>query len=86
MTTKHKTTLRVSAKTAGVMATTAIAFAQEVGAERDKLRQINAELVGILSRILRAHESGNNGLVMGEAVLCEAFAILAREALAKAGK
>ena len=63
-----------------------IAAAPATAAERDKLLQINAELAGVLSRILRAHESGNNGLVMGEAVLCEGFAILAREALAKVGK
>lgn len=53
--------------------------------------QANARLIAaapdmlqILQRILRAHESGNNGAFMGEAVLCDAFAMEARAAIAKA--
>ena len=42
------------------------------------------DLLDILDRILRAHESGNNGSVMGEAVLCQSLAIRAREAINKA--
>lgn len=50
------------------------------------VRRCNAhgDLVGVLDRILRAHDSGNNGAVMGEAVLCAQFADLARDVLAKA--
>lgn len=42
------------------------------------------ELLNILSRIVRANDSGNNGAVMGEAVLCPMFADMARAAIAKA--
>lgn len=42
------------------------------------------ELLDILSKILRCHESGNNGAYMGEAVLCEYFAAAARAAILKA--
>lgn len=42
------------------------------------------ELLDALLRISRAHESGNNGMYNGEAILCEAFASLARTAIAKA--
>jgi len=42
------------------------------------------DLLDILDRILRAHESNNNGSVMGEAVLCQSLAIRAREAINKA--
>lgn len=38
-------------------------------------------LVKSQTRILAAHESGNNGAVMGEAVLCEYFAKMAKAAL-----
>lgn len=48
-----------------------------------RLQALNAELVSILSKITRANDSGNNGSVMGEAMLCEAFAIEARSVLAK---
>lgn len=41
-------------------------------------------LLEMLKRILRAHESGNNGAVLGEAVLCEMFASMAREVIAEA--
>ena len=41
------------------------------------------DLLSILSRILAAHDTQNNGAVMGEAVLCEHFARLARATLAK---
>lgn len=43
------------------------------------------ELYAALSRIVRAHESGNNGSVMGEAILCQEFAARAKAALNKAG-
>lgn len=43
------------------------------------------ELAQILDRILRAHESGNNGAVTGEAKLCVQFVELARAALKEAG-
>ena len=42
------------------------------------------ELLAALERILRAHDSGNNGAYMGEAVLCKMFATQARAAIAKA--
>lgn len=42
------------------------------------------ELLKTLCAILRAHESDNNGAVMGEAVICEQFAEMARFAIAKA--
>jgi hypothetical protein len=42
------------------------------------------ELLIALDRILRAHESGNNGAVMGEVTLCEFFVDTARAAIAKA--
>lgn len=42
------------------------------------------ELFYTLERILVAHESGNNGLVMGEAGLCKHFEAMAREAIDKA--
>jgi len=40
----------------------------------------------ILSRILRAHDSKNNGIENGEATLCPMFADIARTAIAKAEK
>jgi len=42
------------------------------------------DLLNILDRITRAHETRNNGAVMGEATLCPMFASLARAALNKA--
>lgn len=42
------------------------------------------ELYEALLAISRAHESGNNGAYMGEAVLCGYFAEKARQALARA--
>ena len=42
------------------------------------------DLLAILRRILAAHDSKNNGAVMGEAVLCPMFADIARAAIAKA--
>ncbi len=55
-----------------------------VDAERGKLRATNAELLAILRRILSAHQSGNNGSVMGEAVLCRQFELAASAAIARA--
>lgn len=62
-----------------------------VSRERDGFVQANLNLLAaapdlyaILSRILRAHDTNNNGAVMGEAVLCHQFAEIARAALAKA--
>lgn len=43
------------------------------------------DLLAALLAIYRADASGNNGAVMGESVLCNAFATQARAALAKAG-
>jgi hypothetical protein len=43
------------------------------------------DMARLLERILAAHESGNNGAVMGEAVLCEHFAAAARRILDEAG-
>jgi hypothetical protein len=42
------------------------------------------ELLFVLDRILKAHESDNNGIVMGEATLCNHFVMMARDAIAKA--
>jgi hypothetical protein len=42
------------------------------------------ELLHALSRILAAHDSGNNGAVMGEASLCPMFATMARHVITKA--
>lgn len=42
------------------------------------------ELLDVLRRILSAHDSGNNGAVMGEAVLCQMFSEMARAAIRKA--
>ena len=55
--------------------------------ERDSLGPVLAaapELLAALEKILNAHDSGNNGACMGEAVLCQMFAELARAAIAKA--
>ena len=52
--------------------------------ERDRLKALNAELLAVLERILRADESGNSGAYMGEAVLCRMFATQARAAILKA--
>lgn len=42
------------------------------------------DLLAVLSKILAAHKSANNGAVMGEAVLCGYFAEAAEYAIAKA--
>lgn len=42
------------------------------------------EMLEILERILRAHQSGNNGAYMGEAVLCRMFEDMAYQAINKA--
>lgn len=42
------------------------------------------KLLAALECILRAHDTGNNGAVMGEAVLCPYFADMARAAIAEA--
>ena len=42
------------------------------------------EILEILERILRAHQSGNNGAYMGEAVLCRMFEDMAYQAINKA--
>lgn len=59
---------------------------------RNPLRDNDAEVMAaapairdLLSRILRAHDSGNNGAVMGEAVLCEYFTSAARSILSEMG-
>jgi len=53
-------------------------------AQPDKAAPDYAPAVAILKRILAAHQSGNNGAVMGEAILCRQFEIAAEEAIAKA--
>lgn len=50
----------------------------------DALRDAAPDLLKALKRILAAHQSGNNGAVMGEAVLCRHFEAMAEEAIAKA--
>lgn len=42
------------------------------------------DLLAALERIMNAHNSGNNGAYMGEAVVCRMFAEQANEAIAKA--
>ena len=42
------------------------------------------ELLAALERILYAHDNYGNGAAMGEAVLCEHYASVARAAIAKA--
>jgi hypothetical protein len=49
-----------------------------------KLDEAFYELLAALEHIVNAHDSGNNGAYMGEAVLCPMFAELARAAIAKA--
>ena len=44
------------------------------------------DLLKALERILYAHDTGNNGASMGEAVLCRHYAEMARAAIAKATK
>jgi hypothetical protein len=44
------------------------------------------ELLTVLTRILYAHETGNCGASMGEAVLCGQYAAAARDAIDKATK
>ena len=41
-------------------------------------------MLHLLGRIMAAHDSGNNGAVMGEAKLCEYFAAQARALIAAA--
>lgn len=54
--------------------------------ERNNSRLIAAapDLLEALKKILKAHETDNNGAVMGEARLCEYFAKMARSVIAKA--
>lgn len=42
------------------------------------------ELLQVLKRILAAHDSGNNGACMGEAVLCKMYADMARDVITRA--
>mgnify|MGYP003335911477 FL=1 len=51
-------------------------------AEIARLREQVRVLRDALSPILRAHETGNNGAVVGQAILCEWFAKRAKAALA----
>ena len=53
-------------------------------AENARLIAAAPDLLAALERILYAHETGNNGASMGEAVLCEYFARMARAAINKA--
>jgi len=57
----------------------------EVNAEY-RLANAAPELLAVLTRILYAHETGNCGASMGEAVLCGQFAAAARAAIDKATK
>lgn len=47
------------------------------------LQAQNAELLGILKKILQAHESNGNGATMGEARLCRMYADTVRDAIQK---
>ena len=58
----------------------------ELYAEIDRLKRERDALAKCLERILSAHETGNNGAVMGEAVLCRYFASMAKDALAQVRK
>lgn len=42
------------------------------------------EMLRVAGRILAAHESGNNGMIMGEAVLCPYFATALKYLIDKA--
>lgn len=56
--------------------------------EKDRNMQLIAQapaMAAILARILAASESGNIGLINGEAVLCKAFEMEARQVLEAAG-
>jgi len=60
-------------------------------AEIGGVQEANARLIATaptlletLKSILAAHDSGNNGAVMGEAVLCRYFADIARDVIAEA--
>jgi hypothetical protein len=46
--------------------------------------QITADLLKVLKRILAAHQTKNNGAVMGEAVLCRHFEMMAEDVIARA--
>lgn len=56
----------------------------EAAVESIPLYNAAPDLLEVLQRILRAHDSKNNGAYMGEAVLCHMFAEQARAAIAKA--
>lgn len=49
-----------------------------------RVTEDRAALLDALERISRAHDSGNNGAYMGEAVLCAYFADMARRVIAAA--
>jgi hypothetical protein len=49
----------------------------------DNVREASEDLLYVTKRILAAHDSGNNGAVMGEARLCPYFADALRAALAR---
>jgi hypothetical protein len=53
-------------------------------AEYNDLRNSAQTIYAILSSIVDAHQSGNNGACNGEAVLCTNHATLGRDALDKA--
>lgn len=62
--------------------TEAIAFAKQLLAVADpKATEALAYLVTLSDRICRAHETGNNGAIMGEATLCPSFATALRATL-----
>lgn len=50
----------------------------------DHMHKAAPKMYNILKRILYAHETKNNGAAMGEAILCEMFEQLAREAIREA--
>lgn len=52
--------------------------------EKADLLVINNQLLTVLERILYAHDNHGNGAAMGEAVLCEHYADMARSVISEA--
>jgi hypothetical protein len=57
---------------------------REVAEANARLIAAAPKLLDVLSRIVRAHDSGNNGAVMGEATLCKYFARMAHDVIDEA--
>lgn len=54
-----------------------------LAADYDDLQAKAEAMADILERILRAHDTGNIGATMGQAILCVAYADLARIAVSE---